>query len=51
VTKALKAVADNTSEHVSAVQTFLSEILPPDGASKLERALKALKSLAKEDKV
>ena len=51
MTKALKAVVDNTSEQVSAVQTCLSEILPPDGASKLERALKALKSLAKEDKV
>jgi hypothetical protein len=51
VTKALKAVVDHTSEYVPAVQTFLSEILPPDGASKLERALKALKSPAKEDKV
>jgi N-terminal domain on NACHT_NTPase and P-loop NTPases/NB-ARC domain len=51
VTNALKAVVDNTSEQVSAVQNCLSKILPPDGASKLERASKALKSLAKEDKV
>lgn len=49
VTKALTAVVDNTSEQVLAVQSCLSKILPPDGASKLERALKALKSLAKED--
>lgn len=51
VTNALKAVVDNTSEQVSAVQTCLSKIVPPDGASKLERALKALRSLANEDKV
>jgi hypothetical protein len=51
VTNALKAVVDDTFEQVSAVQTCLSNILPPDSASKLERALKALKSLAKEDKV
>jgi N-terminal domain on NACHT_NTPase and P-loop NTPases/NB-ARC domain len=51
VTKALTAVVDSTFKHVSVVQTCLSKILLPDGASKLERALKALKSLAKEDKV
>ena len=51
VTKALKAVVDNTSEQVSAIQSYLSKVLPSDGASKLERAVKALKSLAKEDKV
>ena len=51
VTKALRAVIDNTSEQISAIQICLSKILPSDGASKLERALKALKSLAKEDKV
>jgi hypothetical protein len=51
VTNALKAVVDNTFDQVSAVQICLSKILPPNGASKLERALKALKSLAKEDKV
>jgi hypothetical protein len=51
ITKALKAVVDNTSEQVSAVQVCLSKILPPDGTSKLERVLKALKSLAKEDQV
>ena len=36
---------------MSDLQSFLSKILPVDGASKLKRALKALKSLAKEDKV
>lgn len=51
VTKALKAVVDNTFEQVSIIQNYLSKILPSDNASKLERALKALKSLAKEDKV
>ncbi len=51
VTKALTTVVDDTFEQVLAVQTCLSKILPPDGASKLERALKALESLAKEDKV
>ncbi|KAL9630085.1 MAG: hypothetical protein Q9164_006593 [Protoblastenia rupestris] len=50
VTRALDAVVDNTSEQISTVQTSLSKILPSDAASKLERALKALKSLAKEDK-
>ena len=51
VTKALKVVVDNTFEQVSDVQTCLSHILPLDSASKVERALKALKSLAKEDNV
>lgn len=51
VAKALKAVVDNTSKQVSAIQTYLSKTLPRDSASKLERATKALKSLAKEDKV
>ena len=51
VTRALNAVVDNTSEQISTVQTSLSKILPSDAASKLERALKALKSLAREDKV
>jgi hypothetical protein len=51
VTKALKAVVDSTFKQVSDVQTCLSYILPLDSASKVERALKALKSLAKEDKV
>jgi K+/H+ antiporter YhaU regulatory subunit KhtT len=50
-TKALKAVVDSTFKQVSDVQTCLSHILPLDSASKVERALKALKSLAKEDKV
>ncbi len=51
VTKALKAVVDNTSEQVSTVQICLSKVLPSDAASRLERALKALKSLAKEEQV
>lgn len=51
VTKALEAVINDTSEQVSTVQICLSKVLPCDDASKLERALKALKSLAKEDKV
>ena len=51
VTKALKALVDDTSKQVSDIQTSLSKVLPPDGVSKLERALKALKSLAKEDKI
>ena len=51
VTKALKAVVDDTSKQVSDIQISLSKVLPSDGASKLERALKALKSLAKEDEV
>ena len=50
-TKALKAVVDNTSELVSTVQICLSRVLPSDSASKLKQALKALKSLAKENKV
>jgi hypothetical protein len=51
VTKDLKSVVDNTSEQVSAIQIYLAKVLPPDSASKLEWTLKALKSLAKEDKV
>ena len=51
VTKTLKAVVDDTSKQVSDVQISLSRVLPSDGASKLERALKALKSLIKEEKV
>ncbi|KAK0516318.1 hypothetical protein JMJ35_000921 [Cladonia borealis] len=51
VTKTLEAVVDDTSRQVSDIQISLSKVLPSDGASKFERALKALKSLAKEDKV
>ncbi|KAI4193679.1 MAG: hypothetical protein LQ350_008210 [Teloschistes chrysophthalmus] len=51
VSKALNAVVDHTSEQISTVQKSLSKILPSDGASKPERALKALKSLAKEDRI
>lgn len=51
MTKALKAVVDDTSKQVSDIQISLPKVLPSDGASKLIRALKALKSLAMEDKV
>ena len=51
MTKALKAVIDDTSKQISDIQISLSKVLPSDGASRLERALKVLKSLAKEDKV
>ena len=51
VTEALQAVVDSTSRQVSIVQVCLSTIIPPENASKIERAVKALKSLAKEDKV
>ena len=51
ITKALKVLVDDTSKQVSDIHISLSKVLPSEGASKLERALKALKSLAKEDKV
>lgn len=51
MTKVLEAIIDDTSEQVSTIQICLSKVLPYDNASKLKRALKALKSLAKEDKV
>ena len=51
VTKALKAVVDDIMKQVSDIQISLSEVLPSDGALKFERALKALKNLAKEDKI
>ena len=51
VAEALQAVVDSTSTQVTVVQTCLSTILPPENASKIERAVKALKSLAREDKM
>lgn len=51
VTKTLKPIVEDTFEQVLAVQTCLSKIHPPDNASKWERALNALKSLAKDDKI
>ena len=51
VIKALKGVVYDTSKQVSDIQNSLSKVLPSDNASKLQRALKALKSLAKEEKV
>ena len=51
VTKNLKAVVDDTVEQISAVQKYLTKVLPSCGDSKLGRTLKALKSLAKNDKL
>ncbi|KAI4090169.1 MAG: hypothetical protein L6R37_007936 [Teloschistes peruensis] len=51
VSRALNAVVDDTSEQISTVQISLSKMLPSFGASKLEQASKALKSLAKEDRI
>lgn len=51
VAKALQAVVDSTSTQVSIIQACLSQIIPPENASKVERVVKALKSLAQEDKV
>ena len=51
VMKALQTVVDNTIEQTLTIQICLSTVLPDDGASRLERALKALKSLATEAKV
>lgn len=51
VIEALKAVVDDTSKQVSGIQTSLSKVLPSETSSKVERALKALKSLAKEDEI
>ena len=49
--KNLKAVVDDTVKQIAAVQTILFRVLPSDGDSKLRRALKALKSVAKNDKL
>jgi hypothetical protein len=51
MTEALQAVVDSTLAQVLIVQARLSGIIPPENTSKTERALKALKSLAKEDKI
>ena len=51
VTKTLKAVVDDTVEHILTVQKYLSKVLPSDGDTKLGRAWKALKSVAKNDKL
>ena len=50
-TKNLKAVIDDTVEQILAVQKYLTKVLPSDADSKLGRALKALKSLAKNDRL
>ncbi|KAK6364242.1 hypothetical protein LTS17_012413 [Exophiala oligosperma] len=47
----VRDVVENTCEHVSRIQACLSAIVPTKDASKLERTRKALKSLAKEDKI
>lgn len=49
--KALEGVIDDTSKQVSDIENSLSKVLPSDNASKFERTLKALKTLAKEEKV
>lgn len=51
VAKALQTVVNDTSTQVSDIQKCLSKILPSDDTSRLERAVKAFRSLAKEDKV
>lgn len=51
VSSTLLVVVADTSEQVQILQTYLSSILLPNGASKLERVFKALESLAKDDKV
>ena len=50
-TKALKVVVDDTSRQVSDIQISLSKVLPSDSASKFQRMLKVLKSLAKGEKI
>ncbi|KAL8822503.1 MAG: hypothetical protein Q9191_006762 [Dirinaria sp. TL-2023a] len=50
-TKALKSVVDDTFKQVSDIQISLFKVISSDSVSKLERTLKALKSLVKEDKV
>ena len=47
----LKAVADDTVQRVSTLQTCLQSVVPPTGSSKRKRALKAFQSLAKDDKI
>ncbi|KAL8990337.1 MAG: hypothetical protein Q9169_008145, partial [Polycauliona sp. 2 TL-2023] len=51
VKNALAAVVSNITEQVSTVHEFLPDVLPADGATKRERALRALKSVKKEDKI
>lgn len=51
VVVALHNVISNTFQQVTSLQTYLSHVLPPTDASRLQRAVKALKSLAKEKEV
>lgn len=48
VVEALQPLITSTSNRVIVLQTCLSQILPPTNTSRLQRATKALKSLAKE---
>ncbi|KAL8992383.1 MAG: hypothetical protein Q9169_007141 [Polycauliona sp. 2 TL-2023] len=48
---ALAAVVSNITEQVSTVYDLLSRVLPLDAASRPERIVRTLKSIAKEDKV
>ena len=51
VTRRLEAVVVNTSEQISIVQKWFSEVLPTDADSRSKRTSKALKSLSKENKL
>ena len=49
--KDLERLVNSISDQVMVLQQYLDRIIPKDGVSRLERAVKGLKSLAKEDKV
>lgn len=51
MTSALKTANNGALTQIFILQTCLLDILSPNDATKLELALMALKSLAKEDKV
>lgn len=51
VVKALQPLIASTATQVSILQTYLSQISPLTDASRVQRAVKALKSLAKEGQI
>lgn len=51
IAKHLQRLVESISDEVRALQQCLDRTIPAAGASRVERALKALKSLAKDDKV
>lgn len=51
IAKDLERLVNSISDQIKLLQQYLDRILPKDGVSQLERALKGLKSLAKENKV